>query len=112
MLEARKENKVYKIDETMKDRYLKEGFDIYDENGQIIEHTPLKKIKYSDHLKKMEELKLEKNKEIEELKAKQLNSENVLDLLKKYADDKSIDIGSCTSASGILSKIIEIEKES
>lgn len=112
MLEARKENKVYQINEQQKDRYLKEGFDIYDEGGQIIEHTPLKKIKYSDHLKKMGELKAEKDKEIEELKANQFKAENVLDLLKKYADDKSIDIGSCTSANGILTKIIETEKES
>lgn len=113
MLEARKENKVYKIDETMKDRYLKEGFDVYNENGEIVEHTPLKKIKYSDHLKAI----ADKDKEISALKetvttlqSQETTAENVTDLLKSYAKSKNIDIGSSTSANGILSKILEIEK--
>lgn len=113
MLEARKENKVYKIDETMKDRYLKEGFDIYNENGEIVEYTHLKKIKYSDHLKAI----ADKDKEISALKetvaalqSQETTAENVTDLLKSYAVAKNIDIGSSTSANGILNKILEIEK--
>ena len=72
MLEARKENKVYKIDETQKDRYLKEGFDIY-EDGKILEYSPLKKISYNDYLKAINE----KDKEIKKLKeeVKKLNKE-------------------------------------
>ncbi len=135
MLEARKENKVYQINNQQKDRYLKEGFDIY-EDGQIVEHTPKKVIKYSDHLSKMKtataEIELlkteldsketataEQDKEIKMLKeqlasfeeTKIVNTENVLDLLKGYAAAKSIDIGSSTSASGVLNKILEVEKE-
>lgn len=113
MLEARKENKVYKIDETMKDRYLKEGFDIYDENGQVIEYTPLKKIKYSDHVKEIAAKNEEINQlkeTIESLQSQKVEAENVTDLLKSYAESKNIDIGSSTSANGILSKILEIEK--
>lgn len=64
-LEARKENKVYKIDEASKQRYLMEGFDIYDEKG-IVEHSPLKTIRYNDYLKIVNELK----KENQELKNK------------------------------------------
>lgn len=52
MLEARKENKVYKINEQQKDRYLKDGFDIY-ENDKVIEYTPKKLIKYSEHLSQL-----------------------------------------------------------
>lgn len=115
MLEARKENKVYQVTEQQKDRYLKEGFDIY-QDGKIIEYTPLKKIKYSDHLKKMKTAAAEKDAEIEllktELESKETAiAENVLELLKGYADNKGIDIGSATSEAGVLNKILEVEKE-
>lgn len=115
MLEARKENKVYRINDQQKDRYLNEGFDIY-EDGQIVEYTPKKVIKYSDHLSKMKTATAEKDAEIEQLKAqltkadKPATAENVLDLLVGYAKEKSIDIGSSTSPKGILDKILETEK--
>lgn len=97
MLEARKENKVYKINEAQKNRYLNEGFDIY-KNGVVVEHTPKKMIRYSDHLKEVE-------------KAKAGNIANdVTALLKQYAEAKGIDIGSSTAATGILEKILKAEK--
>ena len=46
-MKARKENKVYDINETSKQTYLDQGFDIYDDNGKVIEYTPLKTIKYN-----------------------------------------------------------------
>ena len=64
-LEARKENKVYKIDEASKQRYLMEGFEVYDEKG-IVEYSPIKTIRYNDHLKIVNELR----KENQELKNK------------------------------------------
>lgn len=111
MIEARKENKVYTINEQMKDRYLKEGFDIY-ENGEIVEHTPLKKIAYSEHLKKMAELEAKKDKEIANLKegAKLSVYDNVYHLLETYANEKGVDLGSVSTAEGILKKISESEK--
>ena len=96
MLEARKENKVYKIDETLKPRYLKEGFDIY-EDGEIVEHTPKKLIKYSDHLKALEE-------------AKKASAANVTELLVQYAETHGIALGSASTANGVLTKILEAEK--
>lgn len=120
-MEARKENKVYTITEAQKARYLKEGFDIYDEHGNVLEYTPLKTIKYNDHIKKMNELSSKKDEEIEKLK-KLLESENqysesiqelypesIQELLKAYAEKKSINIGSSTSPNGILTKILEFE---
>ena len=105
MFEARKDNKVYTIDARQKDAYLKQGFDIY-EGGKIIEYTPLKTIKYSDHVKVVNELK-------EKLAAtsKDNQVDNVFELLKTYASEKRIDIGQVTSASGALTKILEAEKE-
>lgn len=115
MLEARKENKVYTINEQQKDRYLKDGFDIY-KDGVIIEYTPLKKIKYSDHLLILNKAVADKENELlEQLELLKQNQskpvDNVLELLKNYAETKSIDIGSSTSAKGILDKILETEKE-
>ena len=58
MLFAKKSNKVYKINEAQKDTYLKEGFDIY-EGDKLIEHSPLKTIKFNEHVKITEALKVE-----------------------------------------------------
>lgn len=101
MLEARKENKVYTIDERQKDAYLKQGFDIY-KNGKVIEYTPLKTIKYSDHINKI--------KEIKELEAKAVIPETVMETLLNYAKNKNIDVGQTTSPNGVLAKILEAEK--
>jgi hypothetical protein len=112
MLEARKENKVYKVDETQKKRYLSEGFDIYDEKGEIVEHSPLKVIKYNEHLKIVAKVVEEKDAQIKALADmnKAPVAEDVTALLKIYAEEKGIDIGSSTAATGILEKILKAEK--
>ena len=56
-MEARKENKVYVIDDQQKDYYLKQGFDIYNDDGSLNSYSDLKTIKYSNHLKEVNELK-------------------------------------------------------
>ena len=61
-LKAKKENKIYQVTEQQKDRYLNEGFDIY-KDDVLVEHSPLKKIKYSDHVEAL----AEKDKVIVEL---------------------------------------------
>lgn len=73
-MRAKKENKVYRIvTEEEKQRYLKEGFDIYDDDGELIEYSPLKKIgygKYKELEKENERLREENGrleKEIAEL---------------------------------------------
>lgn len=56
-MKAKKENKVYTINtEQEKQRYLKDGFDIYDDGGNLTEHSPKKKIAYSEFAKAMEEI--------------------------------------------------------
>lgn len=73
MLKAVKGNKVYTISETEKKTYLEQGFDVYD-GDKLIEHSPLKTIKFNEHVKITEELKAE----IKTLKAeiKTLKAEN------------------------------------
>lgn len=55
-MKAKKENKVYAINsEQEKQRYLKEGYDIYDDDGNIMEYSPKKKIAFSEYMKLVRE---------------------------------------------------------
>lgn len=53
---AVKENKQYKINEVDKDKYLVEGYDITDDNGNIIERSHKSKVSYEEYLKVKNEL--------------------------------------------------------
>lgn len=59
---AVKENKVYQITETEKQAYLKQGFDIVDADGKVIDHAPTKTITYEDHQKAIGALQKELEK--------------------------------------------------
>lgn len=56
-MKAKKENKVYDVNETTKIRYLAEGFDIYDDNGRILEMSDKKTISYEEYEKVLNEIK-------------------------------------------------------
>lgn len=57
-MKAKKENKTYRITtEQEKQRYLKDGFDIYDDEGKLLEYSPLKKISYGEYDKLQQENK-------------------------------------------------------
>lgn len=56
-MRAKKDNKVYDIDQSQANRYMKQGFDIYNDDGSLYSYSYLKTIKYSDHLKEVNELK-------------------------------------------------------
>ncbi|EXG84072.1 hypothetical protein K413DRAFT_0784 [Clostridium sp. ASBs410] len=58
-MKAKKENKVYTITETEKKRYLDTGYDIYNDDGELIEHSPLKKITVAEHEKEISALREE-----------------------------------------------------
>lgn len=64
MLKAKKGNKVYKISEAEKTSYLANGYDVIDENGNVIEHALNSTVPYSEYIKVVKELE-----ELEELKA-------------------------------------------
>ena len=61
-MKAKKDNKIYRIVETQKKRYLADGYDIFDDEGNLLEYSPLKKIEYNKYVKVVQEN--------EELKAK------------------------------------------
>lgn len=57
---AEKGNKVYTIDDTQKDFYVSQGFDIKDENGEVIKHGAGKTVSMDEYqavLAELEELK-------------------------------------------------------
>ena len=106
-MKAKKENKVYRITtDQEKQRYLREGFDIYNDEGVLTEYSPLKKIEYC----KYAALK----KELEELKQgdtpKQPDAD-VFEILSDYASEHGIDLGNTSSVSGVVKKIKGWKKE-
>lgn len=112
-MKACKDNKVYAVDASSKSRYQADGFDIYNDDGELIEYGAGKTVPYGDYdkiVKENEKLK----KEIEELT---MDKEPVsldgmsVEELKAYAEKNTIDIGKSNSRDGILGKIKEAEKE-
>lgn len=75
-MKARKENKVYEVDKTTKDRYIKAGYDIYDDEGKLIENAKNKTVSYEEYekiKKELEEIKkasVQKEPSIKDIKAK------------------------------------------
>lgn len=106
-MKAKKENKVYRIaTEQEKQRYLKEGFDIYDDTGTILEHSPLKKISYSEYAKlQAENEKL--RKKLNESEGTAEETQETVTILRRYAQEHGIDIGRASTASGIVKKIMD-----
>lgn len=50
-MKAIKGNKVYTVDEVSMKSYLSQGFDIVDDSGDIIEHSPVATVPYSEYAK-------------------------------------------------------------
>ena len=48
-MKAVKGNRVYTIDESVKDRYQNEGFDIYDEDENVIAYGKGKTVPYAEY---------------------------------------------------------------
>lgn len=64
-MKAIKDNKVYTVDETTKGTYLARGFDITDDEGNVIERSPSSTVsrkEYDELLAKYETLKSEQSK--------------------------------------------------
>lgn len=56
-MKAVKNNKVYTIDEASRGTYLSQGFDITDDNGDIIERSPSRTVSYEEYSKVVSENK-------------------------------------------------------
>jgi len=104
VIKAKRENKVYTISEQQKKRYLQEGYDIYDGEGNLLEHSPKKKISYSEYeavCKERDALKEDAGGD----------NPDVVNILTEYAKEHEIDLGKSISQSGILKKIKDTLRE-
>lgn len=106
-MKAKKENKVYRITtEVEKQRYLKAGFDIYDDEGKLLEHSPLKKIEYGKYAKLQEEnLALRAENSMLKVEIEKTDDSEVISILSAYAAEHGIDLGRTSTVSGIVKKI-------
>lgn len=71
-MKAKKDNKVYEVDKITKDRYVKDGYDIYDDDGKLIESARNKTVSYEEYEKI--------RKELEDLKKKTLKEPTITEI--------------------------------
>lgn len=111
-MRAKKDNKVYRIDPDSKKRYMNEGYDIYDDDGNLLQYSPLKKIPLSEHESRMKELRSANealSEKIKELEAAELgkNDQDTLDILTAFANEHNISLGKASTVAGVVKKIKE-----
>ena len=112
-MKATKGNKIYNIDETQKNFYVKGGFDITDDEGKLIANGAGKTISYdqykeledshigiSEAYKKLENKCVSLEKENEELRLSAMTIEQ----LKAYATGRKVELGDATTKEAILLK--------
>ena len=106
-MKAKKENKIYRINsEQEKQRYLKEGYDIYNDEGVLVQHSPLKKIEYSkyDALLKEKAVLTEqlaaKDTEVESLKEQLAAKDTEVESLKEQLAAKDTKAGKAAKSKG------------
>ncbi len=105
-MKAAKGNKEYVIDESQQKSYQDSGFDIIDDDGDIIAYGRGKTVPYGDYAALKEEL--------EALKAAGENVDDqaeVINILKELAQEKGIDLGKAATVPGIIKKIKEFNPE-
>ncbi|NOW85314.1 cell shape-determining protein MreC [Clostridium beijerinckii] len=115
-MKASKGNKVYSITEQEKEAYKKQGYDIIDDEGEVIEYGTGKSVSH-DKYKELENSHLElidaynklqeKCRVLEKEKEELRISAMTVDQLKAYAADRKVDLGDATTREAILSKFKE-----
>ncbi len=77
-MRAKKDNKVYDIDQSQAKIYMNQGFDVYNDDGSLFGYAATKTIKYSEHMRI-----------VGELKSKLDNAEKALKAAEKMANSDS-----------------------
>jgi hypothetical protein len=99
MMKALKANKEYTITEQEQERYAADGYDIVDNEGNIIAYGKGKTVPYEKYKEVLDELNRLKDKNDVDLTAMTVEE------LTAYAKDNGIDIVQATTQEGILKKI-------
>lgn len=92
MLVAKRKNREYQIDQAQTAEYVAAGFDIYNQDGKLIEHGAGKTVPYAAHMAALDRIK-ELEVELRKLKGEEktqdtkpdlddLNKEQLLELAK------------------------------
>lgn len=100
-MKAVKDNKEYVIGESQKKFYQDAGYDIRDDDGEVITYGRGKTVPYDEY----EAVR----KELDALKkaSDSVYNEDVINILRSYAHEHGIDIGKASTVSGIVKKIKE-----
>ena len=77
-MRAKKDNKVYDIDQSQAKIYMNQGFDVYNDDGSLFGYAATKTIKYSEHMRI-----------VGEFKSKLDNAEKALKAAEKMANSDS-----------------------
>lgn len=101
-MRAVRSNQEYFVTEETKEAYLKDGFDIYDDDGKLLEHGKGRRVSQQDYEKVCMEL--------QEAKKGTLAESELIPILKEYAAMKGIDTGQASSVRGIYGKIKDAVK--
>lgn len=108
---ARKGNREYQVTEENKASYVSDGFDIYDGDKLV---TPGKgKNVNREEFDKIRKQNQALQKRLEELQEEspQSQPEELMEVLREYADLKGIDLGQASTLKGMMKKIHEARKE-
>ena len=100
-MQAVKGNRQCNITEDDKDRYVREGFDIYQDGRKVASGKRMVSAAEYERLQA----------ELEEARKGAKDSEELIGALKEYASMKGVDIGQAATAGGILKKIREAGQE-
>lgn len=107
---AVKGNREYTITQPEQEGYRAQGFDIFDDCGNVVAYAKNKTVAYEDYAKVVKELEGLKNKISEESTEEneqvftELETMTVEELIL-YAEANGINIGNATSKEGVLKKI-------
>lgn len=107
-MKAFKDNKVYTIGESERAHYIASGFDIQDDEGNVIAYGRGKTVPYEQYAE-LETAHLELMAAYEKLAGDGLSDLSVEEL-KVYAEAHNIELGQATSQDGILKKIRAAQK--
>ncbi len=107
-MKALKGNKVYTISESEKTHYIASGFDIHDDEGNIIAYGQGKTVPYEKYVE-LETAHMELMEAYEKVAGDGLSSMSV-DELKSYAAEHNIELGQASSQEGIIKKIRVAQK--
>lgn len=105
---AIKANKVYLVNENTKEEFLRQGYNIIDEKGNLVESSEKAKVPYEKYEKVKKEL--EKANEELEISKQKMTNKSIAEILLLYAETKGINIDQVKTEEGILKKIKEAEK--